>query len=161
MTAITVTRLVPSEPFRVTRPDHAPGCHALVSYGALPEGWTESAGIRFRAAELRERAALLLRQAEDADACADFAERQEAEQAAAAAARAEDGKVSRAAARIRRADPFGFEPWASATQRELRDCAGAVGIPGAVKGRTYADVRADLTGRDPSADLLRIAREIP
>lgn len=161
MTAITVTRLVPSEPFRVVRPDHAPGCCALVSFGALPEGWTESAGIRFRAAELRERAALLLRQAEDADACADFAERQEAEQAAAAAARAEDGKVSRAAARIRRTDPFGFEPWASATQRELRDCAGAVGIPGAVKGRTYADVRSDLAARDPSADMLRIAREIP
>jgi len=158
---VIVTRLVPSEPFRVTRPDHAPGCHALVSYGALPEGWTESAGIRFRAAELRERAALLLRQAEDADACADFAERQEVEATRAAAARAENGKASRAAARIRRTDPFGYEPWASATQRELRDAADAAGVLGAVKGRTYADVRADLAGRDPGADLLRIAREIP
>ncbi len=148
-----------SGPFRVTRPDHAPGSYALVSYGALPEDAPESAGIRVRAAELRERAALALRQAADADACADLAERQEAELAERAAAKAADAKRSREAGRVRRADPFGFEPWASATQVELRDCAAAAGILGAVKGRTYADVRSDLAGRDPDADLLRIARE--
>lgn len=160
-TAPIATRSTFSGPFRVTRPDHAPGSYALVSYGALPEDAPESAGIRARAAELRERAALALRQAADADACADLAECQEAELAARAAARTEDGKAARAAGRIRRADPFGFEPWASATQLELRECAAAAGILGAVKGRTYADVRLDLAGRDPGADLLRIARVTP
>lgn len=157
--ATVVTRLCSSAPFRVTRPDHAPGGYALVSYGALPEGLPESRGIRLRAVELREHAARILQQAADADACADFAEREEAATAARKAAASDSAKEQRETARVRRADPFGFEPWASATQVELKRCAEGAGLLGAVKGRTFGDVRADLAGHDPSADLLRILRD--
>jgi hypothetical protein len=62
--------------------------------------------LRERAREMRERAALLLRLAGDAEVIADLEERVTTERAAVAA---EQQKTRAAATRARNADPFGFK----------------------------------------------------
>jgi len=50
--------------------------------------------------------------------------------------------------------PVRTEPrrtWSDATQRELTAAALALNVSGAVRGRTFADVRADLEALDPDA----------